>query len=46
MEKDNVCINCCSQADKAAKILKLGRAEPDILTIPKRILDAEKLRGI
>lgn len=38
MEKDNVCINCYNQLDKVAKILKLGQAELDILTIPKRIL--------
>ena len=38
MEKDNVCINCYSQVDKVAKVLKLGQAELDILTIPKRIL--------
>ena len=38
MEKDNVCINCYNQIDKVAKILKLGQAELDILTIPKRIL--------
>lgn len=38
MEKDNVCINCYSQIDKVAKILNLGQAELDILTIPKRIL--------
>jgi glutamate dehydrogenase/leucine dehydrogenase len=38
MEKDNVCINCYNQIDKAAKILNLGQAELDILTIPKRIL--------
>ncbi|MBI1935518.1 Glu/Leu/Phe/Val dehydrogenase [Candidatus Woesearchaeota archaeon] len=38
MEKDNVCINCSNQIDKVAKILKLGEAELDILTIPKRIL--------
>jgi glutamate dehydrogenase/leucine dehydrogenase len=38
MEKDNVCINCSSQIDKVAKILKLSQAETDILTIPKRIL--------
>lgn len=37
MEKDNVCINCYNQIDKVAKILKLGQAELDILTIPKRI---------
>ncbi len=38
MEKDNVCINCYNQVDKVAKLLKLGQAELDILTIPKRIL--------
>ena len=38
MEKDNVCINCYNQLDKVAKVLKLGQAELDILTIPKRIL--------
>lgn len=38
MEKDNVCINCYNQVDKVAKVLKLGQAELDILTIPKRIL--------
>ena len=38
MEKDNVCINCYNQIDKIAKFLKLGQAELDILTIPKRIL--------
>ena len=38
MEKDNVCIDCYNQIDKVAKILKLGQAELDILTIPKRIL--------
>lgn len=38
MEKDNVCINCYNQVDKVAKILNLGQAELDILTIPKRIL--------
>lgn len=38
MEKDNVCINCYNQIDKVAKILNLGQAELDILTIPKRIL--------
>ncbi|MBI2542074.1 Glu/Leu/Phe/Val dehydrogenase [Candidatus Woesearchaeota archaeon] len=38
MEKDNVCINCFSQIDKVAKLLKLGQAELDILTVPKRIL--------
>src|SRR3989338_5555786 len=38
MEKDNVCINCYNQIDKVAKVLKLGQAELDILTIPKRIL--------
>ena len=38
MEKDNVCIDCYNQVDKVAKILKLGQAELDILTIPKRIL--------
>ncbi|MBI2653618.1 Glu/Leu/Phe/Val dehydrogenase [Candidatus Woesearchaeota archaeon] len=38
MEKDNVCIDCHNQVDKVAKILKLGQAELDILTIPKRIL--------
>src|SRR3989338_2252776 len=38
MEKDNVCINCYNQIDKVSKILKLGQAELDILTIPKRIL--------
>ncbi len=38
MEKDNVCINCYSQVDKVAKLLKLGKPELDILTIPKRIL--------
>ena len=38
MEKDNVCINCYNQVDKVAHILKLGQAELDILTIPKRIL--------
>ena len=38
MEKDNVCINCYNQVDKVSKILKLGQAELDILTIPKRIL--------
>lgn len=38
MEKDNVCINCYNQVDKVAKRLKLGQAELDILTIPKRIL--------
>jgi len=38
MEKDNVCINCSSQIDKVASVLKLGQAELDILTIPKRIL--------
>ena len=37
MEKDNVCIDCYNQVDKVAKILKLGQAEIDILTIPKRI---------
>lgn len=37
MEKDNVCINCRIQVDKVAKLLKLGQAELDILTIPKRI---------
>jgi len=37
MEKDNVCIDCYNQIDKVAKILKLGQAELDILTIPKRI---------
>jgi len=38
MEKDNVCIDCYNQIDKVAKILNLGQAELDILTIPKRIL--------
>src|SRR3989338_5431737 len=38
MEKDNVCIDCYNQVDKVAKILNLGQAELDILTIPKRIL--------
>ena len=38
MEKDNVCINCYNQVDKVAKLLNLGQAELDILTIPKRIL--------
>ena len=38
MEKDNVCINCHNQVDKVAKLLNLGEAELDILTIPKRIL--------
>ena len=38
MEKDNVCINCYNQIDKVAKVLNLGQAELDILTIPKRIL--------
>src|SRR3989338_4234179 len=38
MEKDNVCIDCYNQIDKVANILKLGQAELDILTIPKRIL--------
>lgn len=38
MEKDNVCIDCYNQIDKVAKLLKLGQAELDILTIPKRIL--------
>jgi glutamate dehydrogenase/leucine dehydrogenase len=38
MEKDNICIDCYNQVDKVAKILKLGQAELDILTIPKRIL--------
>ncbi len=38
MEKDNVCINCYNQIDKVARILKLGEAEMDVLTIPKRIL--------
>ncbi len=38
MEKDNVCINCYNQVDKVANLLKLGQAELDILTIPKRIL--------
>mgnify|MGYP001596304575 FL=1 len=38
MEKDNVCINCYNQIDKVSKILKLGQAELDILTIPKKIL--------
>ena len=38
MEKDNVCINCYNQIDKVSKILNLGQAELDILTIPKRIL--------
>ena len=38
MEKDNVCIDCYNEVDKVAKILKLGQAELDILTIPKRIL--------
>lgn len=38
MEKDNVCIDCYNQLDKVAKLLKLGQAELDILTIPKRIL--------
>ena len=38
MEKDNVCIDCSNQIDKAAKILNLGQTELDILTIPKRIL--------
>ena len=38
MEKDNVCIDCYNQVDKVAKVLKLGQAELDILTIPKRIL--------
>ena len=38
MEKDNVCINCYSQVDKVAGIMKLSQAELDILTIPKRIL--------
>ena len=37
MEKDNVCIDCYNQIDKVAKILNLGQAEFDILTIPKRI---------
>jgi len=38
MEKDNVCIDCYDQIDKVAKILNLGQAELDILTIPKRII--------
>src|SRR3989338_8507028 len=38
MEKENLCINCYNQVDKVSKILKLGQAELDILTIPKRIL--------
>ncbi|MDP3766352.1 MAG: Glu/Leu/Phe/Val dehydrogenase [Nanoarchaeota archaeon] len=38
MEKDNVCINCYNQIDKVSKLLNLGQAELDILTIPKRIL--------
>ncbi len=38
MEKDNVCIDCYNQLDKVSKLLKLGQAELDILTIPKRIL--------
>ena len=38
MEKDNVCINCSSQIDKVANILKLSQSELDVLTIPKRIL--------
>ena len=38
MEKDNICVDCYNQLDKVAKILKLGQAELDILTIPKRIL--------
>ena len=38
MEKDNVCINCYNQVDKVSKILNLGQAELDVLTIPKRIL--------
>ena len=38
MEKDNVCIDCYNQVDKVAKLLKLGQAELDVLTIPKRIL--------
>ncbi|MBI2558770.1 Glu/Leu/Phe/Val dehydrogenase [Candidatus Woesearchaeota archaeon] len=38
MEKDNVCIDCYNQIDKVANILKLGQAELDVLTIPKRIL--------
>ena len=38
MEKDNVCIDCYNQVGKVANILKLGQAELDILTIPKRIL--------
>ncbi|MBI2649977.1 Glu/Leu/Phe/Val dehydrogenase [Candidatus Woesearchaeota archaeon] len=38
MEKDNVCIDCYNQIDKVSKVLKLGQAELDILTIPKRIL--------
>ena len=38
MEKDNVCIDCYNQLDKVAKLLKLGQAEIDILTVPKRIL--------
>ena len=38
MEKDNVCIDCYNEVDKVAKVLKLGQAELDILTIPKRIL--------
>ena len=38
MEKDNVCIDCYNQIDKVAKLLKLGQAELDILTIPKKIL--------
>ncbi len=37
MEKDNICINCCDQIDKVVKLLNLGQAELDILTIPKRI---------
>ena len=38
MEKDNVCIDCYNQVDKVAKLLSLGQAELDILTIPKRII--------
>ncbi len=38
MEKDNVCIDCYNQIDKVSKLLNLGQAELDILTIPKRIL--------
>jgi glutamate dehydrogenase/leucine dehydrogenase len=36
MEKDNVCINCFNMLDKVAGIMKLNKAEIDILIKPKR----------